>query len=122
MMDLLGISTLRPGPSGNPQAPNAANSDESKVPPSTLPDPLVRRAGGRVTDPEQWWRLRRPEIVEDFDREVYGRVPDDVPGVTWEVASTRRARWTATSRRVVKTARRPRRQLGVPGDRRSPST
>ena len=32
--------------------------------------------------------MRRPEIVEDFDREVYGRVPKDVPKVTWEVTST----------------------------------
>jgi len=35
-----------------------------------------------------WWRERRPEIVELFDREVYGRVPKDVPKVKWEVAST----------------------------------
>ncbi|HEX6926127.1 MAG TPA: hypothetical protein VF167_11970 [Longimicrobiaceae bacterium] len=87
MMDLLGITSLRPGPSGNPEAPNAANSDESKVPPYTLPDPLVLENGRRVTTPREWWELRRPEIVELFDREVYGRVPEDVPAVRWEVAS-----------------------------------
>ena len=31
MMGLLGITSLRPGPSGNPKAPNAANDDESKA-------------------------------------------------------------------------------------------
>jgi hypothetical protein len=81
---------VRPGPSGNPQAPNAANSDESRVPPYTLPDPLVLKNGQRVASAEEWWRARRPEIVEDFDREVYGRVPANVPGVKWEVASTTR--------------------------------
>src|SRR6185295_9160726 len=30
----------------------------------------------------------RPEIVEDFDREVYGRVPRITPKVNWEVTST----------------------------------
>ncbi len=31
--------------------------------------------------------VRRAEIVELFDREIYGRVPDNVPGVTWETVS-----------------------------------
>jgi hypothetical protein len=90
MMRLLGISSIRPGPSGNPQAPNAANSDEARVPPYTLPDPLVTKSGRRVASAEEWWRVRRPEIVEDFDREIYGRVPANVPGVRWEVTSTKR--------------------------------
>src|SRR5207245_10931263 len=37
-----------------------------------------------------WWRRRRPEIVEDFDREIYGRVPQNTPRVKWEVTSTKR--------------------------------
>ena len=28
-----------------------------------------------------WWNKRRPEIVEDFDREIYGRVPKVMPKV-----------------------------------------
>lgn len=35
-----------------------------------------------------WWTERRPQIVEDFDREVYGRVPEQTPKVNWEVVST----------------------------------
>src|SRR5262245_22880723 len=89
MMEALGIKSLRPGANGmNRNAPNAANYDESKVREFTLPDPLVCRDGTKVTSAEQWWTQRRPEIVEDFDREVYGRVPKDVPKVTWEVTST----------------------------------
>ena len=82
----LGITATRPGPSGNPQAANAANVDESKASPyTTLPDALTLANGKKVTDAKTWWNLRRPQIVEDFDREVYGRVPANVPGVKWEV-------------------------------------
>ena len=89
MMALLKIDSLRPGPSGNPSAPNAANSDESKANPyPDLPDPLKLNDGRTITTAEMWWTLRRPEIKEYFDREVYGRVPNGVPKVTWEVVST----------------------------------
>jgi lysophospholipase L1-like esterase len=89
MMDQLGIRKLRPGPSGNEQDPNHANYDESKANPfPNLPDPLTLKNGQKVTTPEMWWHERRPEIVEDFEREVYGRVPAQVPVVTWRVART----------------------------------
>jgi hypothetical protein len=89
MMEALGIKSLREGANGmNRNAPNAANYDESKVKTFTLPDPLVCKDGTKVTSAEVWWTKRRPEIVEDFDREVYGRIPKDVPEVRWEVAST----------------------------------
>jgi len=92
MMEQLGIKTLRPGAEGmNRQAPNYQNTDEAKANPyPNLPDPLMLKNGEKVTTPEMWWKLRRPEIVEDFDREVYGRVPANVPSVTWKVISTTR--------------------------------
>jgi hypothetical protein len=94
MLDLLKIRSLREGADGgNPRAANAANYDESKANPfPNLPDALVLDDGKRVTTAKMWWTKRRPEIVEDFDREVYGRVPKDVPGVRWEVVSTARER------------------------------
>jgi hypothetical protein len=90
MMEALNIKSLRPGANGmNRNAPNAANYDESKANPyPTLPDPLVMKNGEKVTTGEVWWTKRRPEIVEDFDREIYGRVPRDVPKVTWELTET----------------------------------
>ena len=90
LMDLLHITSLRQGPSGDPKAADAANLDESKVPPYTLPDPLVLKNGKRVVDAETWWKIRRPEIVEDFDRGIYGREPKQTPKVTWEVTNTTR--------------------------------
>src|SRR5712691_9526532 len=81
LMDLLQITSLRRGADGsNRQATNYANYDESKANPfPNLPDPLTLKNGQKVTSPEMWWQKRRPEIVEDFDREIYGRVPKQTP-------------------------------------------
>ncbi len=89
LLDLLHSKPLRPGPSGDPKAPNAANVDELKVPPyPPLPDPLRLENGKSVKNADDWWKKRRPEIVELFDREIYGRVPAKTPGVRWEVMKT----------------------------------
>jgi hypothetical protein len=85
LLELLHISALRRGPDGDPKSPNAANFDESKVPPYPLPDPLRLKNGELVKTEKEWWTKRRPEIVEDFDREIYGRVPPNTPKVRWEV-------------------------------------
>ena len=89
LMDLLGIKELRRGPDGNPKSPNAANIDESKVAPYALPDPLKFNSGAPVKTPKDWWEKRRPELVEIFDREIYGRVPARTPAVHWEVKETK---------------------------------
>jgi len=86
MMEQLGIQALRPGPSGDEKAPNHANYDESLANPyPQLPDPLTLKDGKKVTTPQMWWNERRPEIVEDMEREVYGRFPAKLPKVTWSV-------------------------------------
>lgn len=89
MMDLLGIKEIREGADGmNPNAPNAANYDESKADMHlALPDPLVLSNGKAVTTPQVWWSKRRPQIVELFDWEILGKVPADVPKVKWRVVS-----------------------------------
>ena len=88
MKELLGIEAPnRPGPSGNPEADNAANSDESNVRAYTLPDPLIMEDGRPVSTAAIWRQERRPELLELFEREVFGRVPQQVPAVSWEVVS-----------------------------------
>ena len=89
MMDLLNIDSIRRGANGSdPNAPNAANYDEAKANPfPELPDPLELKNGEKVTSAKAWWSKRRPEIVEDFDVEIYGRQPKNIPKVTWEVLS-----------------------------------
>ena len=88
MLKQLHIDSARRGPSGNPKDANAANSDELKVPAYLLPDPLLLNNGKKVTDAKAWWTKRRPEIAEDFDKEIYGRVPANIPVVKWEVVNT----------------------------------
>jgi hypothetical protein len=89
MMEQLGITALRPGPSGNEQAPNHANYDEALANPyPNLPEVLTLKNGRKVSSADAWRKQRRPEIVEEFDREVLGRVPKNVPKVTWTVNRT----------------------------------
>ena len=89
MMALLKIDSLRQGASGNATAPNAANYDEAKANPyPELPDPLLLKNGTKVSSAQAWWKQRRQEIVEEFDREIYGRVPANTPKVKWELTST----------------------------------
>ena len=91
MLVQLGIKKLRPGPSGStaPNTPNPANYDPEKANPfPDYPEILVTKDGRKVTSAELWRRVRRPEIVEEFEREVIGRVPANVPRVTWEITRT----------------------------------
>lgn len=91
VLNLLHISSLRAGADSNPASPHAANYDESKANPyPTLPNPLVLNDSEKVATAKIWWTKRRPEIVESFDREIYGRVPKQTPRVNWEVTSTTR--------------------------------
>lgn len=88
MMDQLGIKALRPGPSGDESAPNHANYDESKANPyPNIPDSLTLNDGRKVTTPAMWWNERRPQLLEMFSKYVYGRVPKNVPKVTWTVTA-----------------------------------
>jgi len=92
MLDKLGIdpSEMRQGPSGNPADPNAANTDESKAKTyDALPDPLVFNNGDTVRTATDWELKRHAEIVELFEREVYGRIPANVPEVKWEITDVK---------------------------------
>src|SRR5262249_37286365 len=53
----------------------------------TMPELMTFKDGTKVKTADQWPK-RRAEIVEDFEREVYGRIPKNVPKVNWEVTST----------------------------------
>src|SRR5262245_58066811 len=97
-------------PKGNPvrlarATGHVSNYTEEKVPAYTLPDPLVLANGQPVTSAEVWVRQRRPEILKFYQAEIYGRVPDRAPKVTWQVTETdQNARQgTAVLRRVAGT-------------------
>ena len=68
-----------------------ANYDEAAVPRYTLPDPLVLNSGTPVRDAATWQSRRRPEVLELFAREMYGRTPAGRPDkMHWAVTSVDR--------------------------------
>lgn len=100
MLDLLGIKALPRGAAGN----SPETYDESVANPyPRLPDPLTTKDGRKVTSAAMW-PARRTEILEDFEREVYGRRPKSIPAVTWKVVSEsegREGRVTTTTKWLV---------------------
>jgi hypothetical protein len=88
----LGIAAVRPGADGfNRNAPNAANYDEAKAGMASPLPALLRTQDGRpVTNAAMWRRVRRPELVALFDREIYGRVPAAAPRIAWVRVATER--------------------------------
>src|SRR6187402_817236 len=75
--------------SGNPiryaATGHVSNYDEAKVGTYRLPDPLVLRNGQSVRDAKTWIEVRRPEILQEYEKEIYGRVPSTAPKVRFEV-------------------------------------
>ncbi|MCU0388960.1 MAG: hypothetical protein MUE71_10170 [Chitinophagaceae bacterium] len=105
MMEQLGIKMMRPGLNSDEKAPNAANYNEEKANPCpALPEALMSKAGQQISNPEMWWKVRRPEIIEDFEKEIYGRIPASVPKVQWKVTITDRefiGRIPATVKKII---------------------
>jgi hypothetical protein len=68
--------------------PPGVNEDESKVPPYTLPDPLICQDGAAVKDARVWREKRRPELLRTFETEMYGKTllgrPSQMRWVTLE--------------------------------------
>jgi len=73
------------------KAQNEANYDESKVPSYTLPELLTLQNGKKVTDAKTWMKERRPEILQLFATNVYGKTMVGRPAaMTWEVTGEKR--------------------------------
>lgn len=67
---------------------NWTNYDEANASHYTLPDPLVLKNGKPVKDANTWWKQRRPEILNDYTTEIYGKIPKNTPKVTFAQAGT----------------------------------
>jgi len=63
----------------------AANYDEGKVPAYDLPDPLMMQDGTPVKSAKDWMEKRRPEVLELFREQVYGRSPERPSGLQFKV-------------------------------------
>ncbi len=76
---------------------HVTNYYEDKIPAYTLPDPLKLANGAPVRDAKTWLDVRRAEILQSYQTEIYGRVPDTAPKVFWEVAKTEPAALNGTA-------------------------
>src|SRR5690606_3289070 len=85
MLDQLGITSVRRGRDG--RGPDTSDEATANRYGDSLPDLMTFNDGTPVDSPDKWLR-RRAEIVEAFEREIYGRIPEQVPPVTWEVTET----------------------------------
>lgn len=66
------------------------NYKESRLPAYDLPDPLVTSDGKTVKTPEEWYDIRRPEILSLFSNLIYGRIPGAASelNVNYEIVKT----------------------------------
>lgn len=88
MLDQLGIKSIRRGFDADQSSPYAANYDESKANPyPVIPELMKTNSGKKVKNEKQWFEVRRPEIIEAFESEVYGRLPENIPSVTWTITA-----------------------------------
>src|SRR5665648_10626 len=73
------------------------NYYEEKVPTYTLPELLTTTDGRKVTSSRQWNNIRRPEILELFRANVYGRVPDTPYDISFKVVNEDKNAMNGTS-------------------------
>ena len=62
-----------------------ANYDEAKVPEFDLPDPLTTFSKKQILTSSSWNELRRPELINFFESQVFGKVPGTFDGIAFEV-------------------------------------
>jgi len=74
-------------PAGAVSSSPATYNEDDANPYPDLPDPLTLRNGKKVTTPAAW-KSRRAELLEEFEREIYGRRPKSIPKVNWRVVNT----------------------------------
>jgi len=66
----------------------AANYDEAQVGSYTLPDPLVFNNGKPVRTASDWMKRRRPELLELFAKNMFGRSPQPPRSIKYDVFDT----------------------------------
>lgn len=67
---------------------NWTNYDDAKANEYKLPNPLVLKNGKSVKDAATWWKQRRPEILNDYLTEIFGKIPDNTPTVSFAPTGT----------------------------------
>ncbi|MEO6187429.1 MAG: hypothetical protein ABIO82_06675 [Ginsengibacter sp.] len=76
-----------------------ANTDEAKVRPYTLPDPLMMADGEKVTSVVQWQKIQRPYLYHLFEENVYGHYPKTPVAIHYKIRETDRNALNGTATR-----------------------
>src|SRR5262245_21434296 len=85
MLSKLGIKKMRKG--RDARVADTSSEKTANRFKDSMPDLMTFKNGDKVKSAKEWPK-RRAEIVEEFEREVYGRIPKNVPKVKWEVTRT----------------------------------
>ncbi|MBL7734787.1 MAG: hypothetical protein JNL51_04965 [Chitinophagaceae bacterium] len=84
--------------------PVPTNYDESKIPPYTLPDPLLSINGKKISSAKEWEKKQRPYVLALFTEHVYGRIPGKPQGMHFELTDIDNAALNGTAIRKQVTA------------------
>lgn len=92
-----------------------ANYDESKVPVYKLPALLKMKNGKDVKSSHDWVEKKRPEIVADFENEMFGKIPGNLKLTSWEILETSAlaVNGKATRKQIRLTVAKNGRQLNI---------
>jgi hypothetical protein len=60
------------------------NYDENKIPHYTLPDLLKKQDGKKITSIKEW-ASHRPNILKQFENQVFGKIPSKPESMTFQV-------------------------------------
>ncbi|HIG29381.1 MAG TPA: acetylxylan esterase [Verrucomicrobiales bacterium] len=74
LLRILSLSTILTLPTLSSRALDA-NYDESKIPAYELPPLLISESGEKIKTVEAWEKTRRPEILDLFRSQMYGKNP-----------------------------------------------
>jgi hypothetical protein len=64
---------------------HVSNYDEARVGTYALPDPLTFASGRPVNDAAAWHE-RRAELIKIYERDIWGRIPERTPQLSWSAA------------------------------------
>ena len=83
-----GLNGQTPRDTTDQQVETPINYDEAKVPSYVLPALLTCSNGQIVTGKNEWTKIRRPELLELFTSQVFGRVPSTPYTKTFKIVKT----------------------------------
>ena len=66
-------------------SPKPANYDESKVPLYTLPSPLLKDDGTKITTAAEWETSQRSRIMDVVKKHLYGELPAVPARTTYQI-------------------------------------